>query len=112
VLKTLYKTTTGLLIALGVVHVLYTAREYDTFSLDALWFISAGIAIILAGLINVILLRGAGKDRVVRWIGFGTNLIVVLLFAAALLVLREPQVFIGLFLSGFTAATSLLLSRG
>jgi Na+-driven multidrug efflux pump len=111
VLKTLYKITTGLLIALGVVHVLYTAREYDAFSLDALWFISAGIAIILVGLINVILLRGAGKDRVVRWIGFGTNLIVVLLFAAALLVLRAPQVFIGLFLSGFTAAASLLLSR-
>lgn len=111
-LKTLYKITTGLLIALGVAHVLYTAREYDGFSLDALWFISAGIAIILAGLINVILLRRASKDRVVCWIGFGANLTVALFFAAALLVLREPQVFIGLFLSGFAAAASLLLSRG
>jgi len=32
-----------------------------------------------------------------------------MLFAVALLVLREPQVFIGLFLSGFEAAASLLL---
>ena len=111
-LKTVYKIITGLLIALGVVHVLYTAREYEGLSLDALWFVSAGVAVILVGLINVILLRCAGEDPVVRWIGFGSIFTITMLFAVALLVLREPQVFIGLFLSGFEAAASLLLRRG
>ena len=111
-LKRLYKLSTGLLIALGAVHVAYTPWVYDGYSLDALWFISAGIAIIFAGLMNVVLLRGAGEDRVVWRIVVGTNLAITLLFPAALLVLREPQVFIGLFLAGFEAVASWLLPTG
>jgi hypothetical protein len=105
-LKTLHKLFTGLLITLGIVHVAYTPCVYAGFSLDVLWFISAGMAIIFAGLINIVLLRVAGKDRLVWWLGFGTNLTLALGFAAALLALREPQVFIGLFLSGFLTVAS------
>ena len=107
----LYQITTVLLIALGTVHVGFTFHEFEEFSLDALWFTSAGIAIILVGLVNIILLRGAGKDRVVRWIGFGSNLTVAFLFTGALVVLREPQVFIGLFLSFVEAALSLRFTK-
>jgi hypothetical protein len=110
-LKTLYQITTGLLIALGIVHVWFTRYAYDGFSLDALWFIGSGMAIIFAGLLNVVLLRGEGKDRVVWWLVFSTNLILVLGFAVSLMVLREPQVFIGLFLAGFEAVASPLISR-
>jgi hypothetical protein len=110
-LKTLYQITTGLLIALGVVHVWFTRYAYDGFSLDALWFIGSGAAIIFAGLLNIVILRGAGKDRVVWWLVFGTNLTLALGFTASLLVLKEPQVFIGIFLSGCEAIASLLLPR-
>jgi hypothetical protein len=110
-LNTLYKIATGLLTALGAVHIAYTPWVYDGFSLDALWFIGSGIAIIFAGLLNVFLLRDKGKDRVMRWLVLGTNLILVFGFAGGLLVLKEPQVFIGLFLSGFEAVASLLISR-
>jgi len=111
VLKSLYKIATGLFTALGVVHVAYTPWVYDRFSLDAMWFVGSGMAIIFAGLLNVVLLRGAGKDRVTAWLVFGTNILLVLGFAVALLVLREPQVFIGLFLAGIEAVASLLISR-
>ena len=110
-LKTLYQIATGLLIALGVVHVWFTRYAYDGFSLDALWFIGSGMAIIFAGLLNIVMLRGAGKDRVVWWLVFGTNLVLVLGFAVSLLVLKEPQVFVGICLSGFEAVASLLISR-
>jgi len=89
VLKTLDQISTGLLITLGVVHLVFTLRVYDGFTLDALWFVSAGVAIIFAGLMNVVLLRGARQDRVVWWLGFGTNLTLALLFAAALRVLQR-----------------------
>ena len=94
-----------------MVHVTYTPWAYDGFSLDAMWFVGSGMAIIFAGLLNIVLLRGAGKDPVTRWVVFGANLVLVLGFAVALLVLREPQVFIGLFLAGFEAVASLLISR-
>jgi hypothetical protein len=110
-LKTLYQITTGLLIALGIVHVWFTRYAYDGFSLDALWFIGSGMAIIFAGLLNIVILSGAGTDRVVWWLVLSTNLILVLGFAVSLLVLREPQVFIGIFLAGFEAVALLRLSR-
>ena len=64
-LRTAHKILTGIIIALGTLHVLITFHDYDSFSVRALWFASAGIAIILAGFLNIILLRDAGKDTVV-----------------------------------------------
>ena len=62
-LRTAHKILTGLIIALGLLHVLVTFHDYDEFSLRALWFASAGVAIILAGFLNIVLLREVGKDK-------------------------------------------------
>ena len=95
-LRTAHKIVTGLIIALGVLHVAVTFHDYDSFSLRALWFAGTGVAIILAGFLNLILLRDAGKDRVVRLLCCLTNLFFALLFAAvALFMLPQPQVFLG-----------------
>jgi hypothetical protein len=94
-MKTAHKIITGLIIALGVLHVLVTFHDYDSFSLRALWFASAGVAIILAGFLNLILLRDVGKDKLVKLLAVFTNLFFALLFAAALLLLPQPQVFLG-----------------
>jgi hypothetical protein len=94
-MKTAHKIITGLIIALGALHVLVTFHDYDSFSLRALWFASAGVAIILAGFLNLILMRDVGKDKVVRLLTIFTNLFFALLFAAALLLLPQPQVFFG-----------------
>lgn len=94
--KTAHKIVTGLMIALGLLHVSVTFVDYDTFSLRALWFAGAGVAIILAGFLNVVLLRDAGKDRVVRLLCVLANIIFAAMFAAALTLMQQPQVFVGL----------------
>ena len=109
-LKRMHVIVTYLIVALGVVHLLFTVRNFNRFTLGALWFASAGFAIIFAGFLNVVLIRGAGRDRVVRALCLTTNLMVTALFGAALYVLREPQVFIGLLL--FALASLAALKRG
>ena len=94
-LKTAHKILTGIITALGILHVLVTFHDYDSFTVRALWFASAGVAIILAGFLNIILLRDMGKDRVVWLLCFITNLIFAVMFVLALLVLPQPQVFVG-----------------
>ncbi len=108
-LSTAHKFLTGIIIALGVLHVLVTFFDYDGFSVNALWFASAGVAIILAGFLNVILLRDIGKDRVVWLLCLITNLIFAVMFILALLILPQPQVFVGAGL--FIAATFFSLIR-
>ena len=108
-LKTAHKILTGIIIALGVLHVLVTFRDYDSFSIRALWFASAGVAIILAGFLNIILLRDVGKDRVVWLLCLITNLIFAVMFVLALLILPQPQVLVGAGL--FIAATIFSLIR-
>lgn len=111
-IKTAHKILTGVIIALGVLHISMTFHDYDTFSMRALWFAGTGVAIILAGFLNIVLLRDAGRDRVVRLLCVITNLIFAVMFVAALLLLPQPQVFVGAGL--FIAATllSLTTSRG
>jgi len=108
-LRTAHKILTGIIIAFGVLHVLVTFHDYDCFSLRALWFASAGVAIILAGFLNIILLRDAGKDTVVWTLCIITNLIFSVMFVLALMVLPQPQVFVGAGL--FIAATILSLIK-
>jgi len=111
-LRTAHKILTGIIIALGVLHVLMTFHDYDSFSVRALWFASAGVAIILAGFLNTILLRDVSKDLVVWTLCIITNLIFAVMFVLALFVLPQPQVFVGAGL--FIAATilSVIKPRG
>ena len=94
-LRTAHKILTGIIIALGCLHVLVTFHDYDSFSIRALWFASAGVAIILAGFLNIVLLRDADKDTVVWTLCITTNVIFAVMFVLALLVLPQPQVFVG-----------------
>lgn len=99
------------MIALGSLHVMFTFKDYDEFSLRALWFASAGIAIILAGFLNIILMRDAGKDQLTRWLAVGTNIFFGALFLVALLLLTQPQVFFGAALFIVASITGLLQKR-
>src|SRR4028119_2119830 len=87
-LNTIHTVCTYLIIALGVLHLLFTFHDYDEFTLRALWFASAGFAIIFAGFLNLISLRLAGRDALVRALCFASNLVVAALFVAALWLLR------------------------
>ncbi|MGI9107291.1 MAG: hypothetical protein ACR2G4_13695 [Pyrinomonadaceae bacterium] len=110
-LKTLHTVCTYLIIALGVLHLLFTFHDYDAFTLRALWFAGAGFAVIFAGFLNLALLRVAGRDALLRALCFSANLICASLFGAALWLLRQPQVFVGILLFAFAAVASLAAHR-
>lgn len=110
-LKTLYKISTFLIIALGITHVLFTIPAYGRWTLNAMWFAGSGLALIFAGFLNLALQRAGGNDSVVRLLCLFTNLLVTVLFVAALLLLTEPQVYLGLALFIVETICVLMLER-
>lgn len=102
-LKTIHAACAYLIIALGVLHLLFTFHDYEAFTLRALWFAGAGFAVIFAGFLNLSLLRLATSDALVRALCVIANLICAGLFGAALWLMRQPQVFVGVAL--FVVAT-------
>ena len=102
-LKTIHTVCTYLIIALGLLHLLFTFHDYDAFTLRALWFASAGFAIMFAGFLNLILLRLAPEETLVRALCVSANVICASLFGAALWLMQQPQVFAGVLL--FAVAT-------
>ncbi|HEX8130197.1 MAG TPA: hypothetical protein VF527_13925 [Pyrinomonadaceae bacterium] len=106
-LKTIHTVCTYLIIALGVLHLLFTFHDYEDFTLRALWFASAGFAIIFAGFLNLISIRLAGRDRLALSLCFVSNVVVAALFVAALWLMRQPQVFVGVALFAVAAVASL-----
>lgn len=101
-----HKTISGLIILLGILHCVFTAWNYDQFTLDAMWFFGTGIAIIEAGFLNVTVIRSSGTDRIVNLLCLTTNLAFAILFTVALLLLAQPQVLVGVLL--FAVATVLV----
>jgi hypothetical protein len=82
-----------LIIALGVVHVALTGRATGGWaSPRALFFLGAGLAILLLAAVNLIMNR-AGDDPVVRGIGVAANCLGVALFSLGGFALPQPQVF-------------------
>ena len=107
--KLIHKVTTGLIVALGFLHLAVTAMEYDSFSLDSVWFLGSGLAIVFAGFLNVGVIRNTGDDRMVSVLCLIANLMLAGLFAATLSLMRPPQVFVGVAL--FVIASVCVLAR-
>lgn len=59
-----------LAVCIGVIHVAFTAREFDRASLDALWFAGSGIALVLIGALTLL----ANTGPAVRWTAVAANL--------------------------------------
>lgn len=105
----LHKIVTGFIIVLGCLHIGFTPFNYSQFDMDAMWFLSAGVAIILAGFLNVAVMR-AGTDRVIRILCVLTNATFALLFGMALFRMPQPQVFIGLGLFAVAGVCAVMTS--
>ena len=108
-MKIAHKISTGFVIALGIVHLGFTFHDYDHFSLNAAWFASAGIAMILAGFLNIAVMRDGGKDKVVLALGLIANATLAILFAVVSFILPQPQVYFGILLFGVTAILTFLV---
>ena len=111
-LRTLHKIASYLIVALGCTHLLFTFHDYDSFTLRALWFFGAGVAIMFAGFINLILLGAAGRDSTARVLGLIANVFCLGMFGAVLALMRQPQVFVGILLFACATAATLRLLSG
>jgi hypothetical protein len=107
-LRKLHLICSYLIIALGVVHVSFTACAYDNFSLAAFWFIGSGMAIVFAGFLNLMFLKINEKDLIVWMLCLLGNLFSTFLFIAGLFIIGEPQVFLGTLLFSFAALATFL----
>ncbi len=74
-MKTLYKISTFLVLALGILHLFLTPILFRSLTAGALWFASGGIVIVFLSFFNFILMSDAGKQGVVRILVNGANLI-------------------------------------
>jgi hypothetical protein len=108
-MKHSYKIVTYSAIALGIIHLAFTLF-FDRFTLNTLWFIGSGFAIIFAGFLNLAFIRFSLQDSVIRTLCIVANLASTILFVVALLtVLQEPQVFIGILIFALLTVFSILL---
>ena len=107
-MRAAYKVCAWLIVALGCAHIIFTLHDYDAFSLDAMWFAGAGFALVFAGFLNVAHLRGGGRDPLVRALTILTDAACALLFVAALSLMRQPQVFVGVALFALAAVFAAL----
>ena len=110
-LKKAYTACSWLIVALGCVHLAFTFHDYDAVSMRAFYFFGSGLTIIFAGFLNVALIRDGGRDRVTRALCLIADVTCALLFAAAIAIMRQPQVFVGVALFAF-AAVAALVTRG
>jgi hypothetical protein len=61
-----FKIAAYLIIALGGAHLLFTPFNYHKFTLNALWFFSAGLAVIFAGFLNLMFIASTLKTLLAR----------------------------------------------
>lgn len=89
-MKTLYKVSTFLILALGLLHISLAPVLFHSLTSSALWFVSGGMVIIFLSFFNFILMSDAGKQRLVRMLCYAANL-VSLLFAVAMFTIESRR---------------------
>lgn len=89
-MKTLYKVTTILILALGILHISLTPMFFPSLTMGALWFAGGGMMIIFVSFFNFILMSAASKQRVVRILTYTANLS-GLVFAGAMLLVESRR---------------------
>ncbi|MCA1591524.1 MAG: hypothetical protein LC754_02510 [Acidobacteria bacterium] len=111
-LKIIHRICAYLLVALGVVHVLFTFCAYERLTPGAVWFAGAGLALVFVGFLNIAHGRGAGRDRVVRVLSHVANLLCLALGVSSVVVVQEPQAYFGLLLIALLTLTAYGLESG
>jgi hypothetical protein len=89
-MRILYKVSTSLILALGILHICLSPVLFRGFTSAALWFVSGGVMIAFVSFFNFILMSEAGKERVVKIFCNTANLI-SLVFAGAMLILESRR---------------------
>jgi hypothetical protein len=89
-MKTLYKVSTILILALGLLHISLTPMFFPSLTSGALWFAGGGIMIVFLSFFNFILMGGASKQRVAKVLTHTANL-TGLVFACGMLFIESRR---------------------
>jgi hypothetical protein len=76
-LQQFYMIESWALVALGVLHTGTTLRLYNAFTLQAHWFMGAGILMILVGALNLLNRKYGGAARGLRLVCIGANIVIL-----------------------------------
>ena len=90
------KISSVFIILLGIVHVSFALPFQLTE--DTLWFVGSGFAVLFSGLLNLVAIDRGGSvfTKIIAAI---VNAVNTVLFFAALKIIGEPQVYLGIALS-------------
>jgi len=110
IVKRIHQIGTCLLIGLGVVHTSLTPAFNREFSVDAMYFASAGLAMVVIGFLNIAMSRNL-DDRLTVILGYIANVLFTVFGALTAWVLREPQAYFGIVLLLTITVTSFLLRK-
>ena len=94
-MKAIQTVASILIVLLGCLHIAVTFFNYHGLSYEAVCFLGTGVGIVLAGFINIAMLRDGGRDTVIWSMALITNIVFLLGFTAASYMMRQPQVFVG-----------------
>ena len=94
---------------IGIVHI-SAVFPIEKFSLYDLWFITAGVAIIFSGLINLLYLRNTSNFQ--YYVCLFTNVVMLLLFIIALIVMNEYQVYLGIIINLLSVIFVITINSG
>ena len=87
------KIVSYIIILLGIIHISCAFPLHkDT---ETLWFVGAGMAIIFAGLLNLVAIDKGGS-KFTKLIAIFTNAFNCIGFCFALPILNQPQVYVGI----------------
>ena len=114
-MKTIDVVAGWLLIAFGAVHLLLTPKFDPSLGLNGLWFASGGLLIITIGALNLLRVAYAAIAKGVRIVSISANVVLVLLIlvmTTRIPIRGNPQVLVGLILSGLLTAFSVLRRDG
>lgn len=98
-MHSLIKIVSYIIILLGVVHISFAFPLH--MNTDTLWFVGAGMAIIFAGLLNLVALDRGGS-KFTKAIAIIVNAFNCAMFCFALPILNEPQVYAGIAMFAIT----------
>ena len=101
----LIKIVSYLIILLGIVHISFAFPLL--LKPATLWFIGAGMAIIFAGLLNLVAIDRGGS-KFTKVIAIISNALNCAMFCFALPILNEPQIYLGITLFLVTTVAFLI----
>ncbi len=101
-MRNLIKIVSYVIILLGIVHISFAFPLH--MNTGTLWFVGAGMAIVFAGLLNLVVIYSS-VSGFTKWIAVLANAINCIMFCFAVPILNEPQVYIGILIFLLTITT-------